>query len=290
MTGAREALRIEFAGSVAIGIPEIYYYDEVNKVLVMQDVDIGVKNLKASLLAGDINTKQADLIGVALARFASRLHSWGKGRSQLYEDIKKHKQATDVCIWATYGRLAETIEMISDGSLEQYRGVFHQAQEVMSSEMRDTANAGIIHGDYWTGNILISLDPTDMGIGIKSLYVIDWEVSKVAPALFDIAQMSAEIFLVNYFREKAEAVTLLDSFMRNCEGLASLNSRCKLAVHFGTHLVVWPIRIPGWGTKMRVEECVKLGAKYIEKGLQGDVEWLKESVLGEIFRKPVMNG
>lgn len=285
---ARQAIRIEVANSVIIGIPEVYYYDRRNKILVMQDAGVGVKDLKNSLLAGEISAKQADIIGEALARFSSRLHSWGKTESHLYEDIQKHRQATNVYTWATYGRLAETIGMVSDGSLEAYREIFHQAHQVMSSEIRDSANSVIIHGDYWTGNILVSLDQDDMPIGVKSLYVIDWEISRVGPALFDIGQMSAEIFLVNHFRQKTEATRLLDAFLGNYEGLTSLNARCKMAVHFGTHLVVWPIRVPGWGTTKEVEECAKLGAQFIEKGLQGDVEWLKESVLGEMFRRPIV--
>ncbi|RPB19628.1 hypothetical protein L211DRAFT_626057 [Terfezia boudieri ATCC MYA-4762] len=285
MQAAREALRIELPDSVTIGIPEVYYYDGKNKVLVMQDAGAEVKDLKASLLAGEINSKQADVIGCAIAKFSSKLHSWSKAQPQLCEDIQKHRQATIVSVWATYGRLAETIGMVSESALEEHREAFEHARLVMTKEMQDSANFGIIHGDYWTGNILVSLDATNKDLGLESLYVIDWEISKVAPPLFDIGQMSAEIYLVNHFRQKSEAISLLDSLLRSCDGLDSLRSRCKMAVHFGTHLVVWPIRVPGWGTPKEVEACAKLGAEFIRKGLQGDVEWLELSVLGQLFKR-----
>ena len=285
MHAAREALRIELPDSATIGIPEVYYYDRKNKVLVMQDAGTEVKDLKASLLAGEINSKQADAIGYAIAKFASELHSWGKAQLQLCEDIRKHRQTTSVSLWSTYGRLAETIGMMSENALEEYREAFEQAQLVMTTEMQYSANCGLIHGDYWTGNILVSLDATNKDLGLESLYVIDWEVSRVAPPLFDIGQMSAEIYLVNHFRQKPEAIRLLDSFLSSYEGLDSLDSRCKMAIHFGTHLVVWPIRVPGWGTPQEVEACAKLGADFIRKGLQGDVEWLKQSVLGQLFQR-----
>jgi len=283
MCTAREALRIEI-DSVTVGLPEIYYYDEKNKVLVMQDAGAEVNNLKASLLAGEINSNQADVIGRAIAKFASKLHSWGKAQPELCEEIRAHRQATTVPLWLTYGRLAETIDIVSENMLEEYREVFHQAQLVMTAEMRDSAECGIIHGDYWTGNILISLDSRNKDLGLGSLYVIDWEMSKVAPPLFDIGQMSATIFLAN-FRQKPEAISLLDSFLGSYDGLHSLNSRCKMAIHFGAHLVVWPIRVSGWGTSKEMEGCAKLGAEYIRKGLHGDVEWLKHSVLGKLFKR-----
>lgn len=285
MHAAREALRIELPDSVTIGIPEVYYYDENNKVLVMQDAGVDVKDLKTSLLFGKINFNQADVIGCAVAKFASRLHTWSKAQPQLCEDIQKHRQTTIISLWATYGRLAETINMVSENALEEYREVFEQAQRVMTTEMQDSTGCGIIHGDYWTGNILISLDATNTNLGLGSLYVIDWEISKVAPPLFDIGQMCAEIFLVNHFHRQPEAISLLDSFLNCYDGLDSLSSRCKMAIHFGTHLVVWPIRVPGWGTPKEVEACAKLGAEFIRKGLQSDVEWLKQSVLGKLFKK-----
>ena len=285
MHSLREALTLESRNSIIIGVPDIYYYDRSNKVLVMQDAGTEVKNLKGSLLAGEIDSGQAIAIGCALADFAMLLHTWSKTQPQLCQEMSKHRQATDIYLWATYGRLGETISMVSGGALEGYREAFDQVHQLMTSEMRDSVGCGIIHGDYWTGNILVSQDPTNSNIGINRLYVIDWELSKVAPAIFDIGQMSAEIFLVYHFRKKPEAVKLLDAFLGAYGGLESTAARCKVSIHFGTHLVVWPIRVPGWGTMGEIETCVKTGAEYIQKGLQGDVNWLKKSILGELFRE-----
>lgn len=285
MHSLQEDLRLESRNSITIGIPDIYYYDRDNKVLVMQDAGVEVKNLKDSLLAGEINSSQAVAIGCALADFATLLHTWSKTQPQLCQEMSQHRQATDIYLWATYGRLVETISIVSDGILGDYQETFDQVHQLMTSEMRDSVGCGIIHGDYWTGNILVSQDPTNSNTGINQLYVIDWEMSKVAPAIFDIGQMSAEIFLVYHFRKKPEALKLLDAFLGASSGPDSTAAWCKVAIHFGTHLVVWPIRVPGWGTMGEIEECVKIGAEYIQKGLQCDVNWLKNSVLGELFRE-----
>ena len=153
----------------------------------------------------------------------------------------------------------------------------------MASEMWDPVGCGIIHGDYWTGNILVSQHTTDSNIGVNQLYVIDWEMTKFAPAIFDIGQLSAEVFL--HFRKKPEAIKLLDAFLGAYKGLESTATRCKVAIAFGVHLVVWPIRLQGWGTMGEIEECVKMGAEYIQKGLQGDVNWLQKGMLREFFRE-----
>jgi len=226
MQAVREALRIELPDPVTINIPAVYYYDGKHKVLVMQDAGAGVKDLRASLLAGEINSKKADVIGCVIAKFASKIHAWSKTQPQLCEDIRKHRQATTVALWAAYGRLAITIGMVSGGALEEYREAFEQTQLVMTKEMQDSANCGIIHGDYWTRNILVSLDATNKELGLEP-YVIDWEVSKVAPPLFDIGKISAEIYAVNHFRQIPEAISLLHSFLSSYDGLDSVSSDAR---------------------------------------------------------------
>ncbi|KAF8474575.1 kinase-like domain-containing protein [Kalaharituber pfeilii] len=283
MKGAREHVQVEFPNSARMGIPKIYHYDDENKVLVMQDGGADAKDLKTVLLAGSINSKQAVVIGRAIAEFASKLHSWGKTQSELVKTIRNHKQATTISLFAFYDRLVETIGMVSGGALEKHRATFEQVQQLMSTEMREAVDCGLIHGDYWTGNIIITINPTDPHIGFQSLYVIDWEVAKVAPTFFDIGQMAAEIFLVSFFGKSPAALEMLNAFLSSYDGFKSSDARCKAAIHFGVHLVVWPIRMPQWGAIEQREECAKFGADFVERGLARDEEWLQESVLGALW-------
>ena len=282
MCSLREPLRLE-SHNPMIGIPEIYYYDRNNKVVVMQDVGT---TLKGSLLAGKINSSQAVAIGCALADFATQLHTWSKTQPQLCQNVSKHHQATEVYLWAQFSRLGETINMVSGGILDGYQETFDQAYKLMVSEMRNPVGCGIIHGDYRADNILVSQNTTNSDTGINRLYVIDWELSMVAPVFFDIGQLSAEVFYAYHFQKRPEAIKLLDAFLGAYRGLDSEDTaaRCKVAIVFGSCLVVWPIRV-GRGTAEEIEEGVKMGAEYIQKGLQGDVNWLQKSILGELFRE-----
>ena len=284
------ALQVTLSKSITIKLPETIYYDMPNKVLVMQDVGVASKDLKACLLTAEISPNQGAIIGNALAKFASNLHFWGKTQPELRKVLQEHRQATDIYFFCFYGRLAETIDMFEGGVLEEYRDIFRQAAQLMYSEIRNSVEYGIIHGDYWTGNIMVQLDPTDTSVGFRSLYVIDWEVSRVGPAYFDIGQMAAEIFLTSHFRQNPVSLKLLDAFLGGYDGFETMDSRCKTAIHFGTHLVVWPIRA-GWCETTphyqpkEIVECAKIGAQFIKRGIQGDVEWLKASVLGRLFTK-----
>ena len=280
MHSLQEPLRLESRNFI-IGIPDIYYYDRKNKVVVMQDAGT---TLKSNLLAGKINSSQAVAIGCALADFAMLLHTWSKTQPQLCQEVSKHHQVKDVFLWVHYARLGETISMVSDGILEGYQETFERAYQLMVSEMRDPVGCGIINGDYSTGNTLVLQDTTDSN-RINRLNIIDWEISSVAPAFFDIGRLSAEVFLVYHFGKRPEAIRLLDAFLGTYRGIDSTAARCKVAIVFGAHLVIWPIRVQGWGTIGEIEEGVKIGAEYLQRGLQGDVNWLQKSILGELFRE-----
>jgi hypothetical protein len=64
--------------------------------------------------------------------------------------------------------------------------------------------------DYRTGNVLIETGITETGIeSIKSLIVLDWELSKTGPASTDIAQFAAEAYQLEVFTPAPSGASLL---------------------------------------------------------------------------------
>jgi hypothetical protein len=56
-----------------------------------------------------------------------------------------------------------------------------------------------------------------------------------------------------------------------------------IALHFGTHLIVWPCRIPGWGEGEIMEKCIGKGRDYVRHAYTKDVEFFRGSVLDKVF-------
>ncbi|KAI5804108.1 kinase-like domain-containing protein [Peziza echinospora] len=271
-----------------ITVPEVYHFGDDAKVLVMEDAGLDSKDLKTTLLAGDLNSEHALQVGKLLGEFLTHLHARGRFKTAIVDEIEKHTEATEISLFAFYGRLLETIKMVPDGRLEEYRNDFLQAETLMGVEMR-RKGFGITHGDFWPGNVLVSFDfdHTEGCLKLNPLYVVDWEITKVAPPVFDVGQMAAELFLATHFKQIPQAPLVLDAFLSNYNCLDTLDSRFKAAIHFGAHLLAWPIRIPGWGTVEQVHDCTKIGAEYIRHALVGDLDWLQKSVLKNLMDQPI---
>jgi thiamine kinase-like enzyme len=74
--------------------------------------------------------------------------------------------------------------------LEGSRSTF----ETVRDETRKSAETGeeLIHGDFWTGNILLPNRPLPAEDQPVTVYVIDWELSHLSSIAFDLGQMFAE--------------------------------------------------------------------------------------------------
>lgn len=113
------------------------------------------------------------------------------------------------------------------------------------------------------------------------MFVVDWEMARVGYVWEDLGQMCAELYLPVHFRGREEGAEMLAAFLKGYGGMGEEVAR-RAVVHFGVHLVVWPCRISGWGEEREVEECVRVGMEFIEKGWERDWAWVAKSVLKAI--------
>ncbi|KAA8909196.1 kinase-like domain-containing protein [Sphaerosporella brunnea] len=260
----------------AVVTPKSLHYDKEHAILITTDAGEGSRDLKALLLSGDPGLETTRL-GTALGAFLSSLHQWGRSQAsaQLREILQGNAQARGLWQWATYGRLVETISLFPT-VLSAYEQVFC---EVSAAPAPALADETIIHGDFWCGNIL----PYN---GVVT--VIDWEMSRLGGPWEDLAQMCAELYLPFQFRGVKEGLAIISAFLKEYGPVGEEVAR-RAVVHFGVHMVVWPPRVPGWGEKEQLQECVTTGAEFIERGWRKDWAWVKESVLAEIVQDSWIN-
>ncbi|KAF8249404.1 kinase-like protein [Wilcoxina mikolae CBS 423.85] len=259
------------ARGLTLKIPTAYHYDKHHHILVLSDAGENSVTLKAWLLSPDSSTLKTSSLGQGLGVFLRSLHRW-RGFPEPRNELEKNTQAAKLWTWATYGRLIETIDLFPS-LLTPYKELFI---DVISAPEVDEEKT-LLHGDFWCGNILLSPEQ-------EVATVIDWEMAKVGHVWGDIAQMCAELFLPFQFHGTEEGLEVMDAFLR-AYGEVSEEVARRVVVHFGVHLVVWPCRVPGWGSAEAVEGCAKVGAEFIEKGWKKDWKWVKESVLGAVVKE-----
>jgi len=262
-------------------VPEIYLHDETNHVIIMEDAGRDAVNLKELLRRPNPPSVVAGAtIGRTLGEFIARLHVWGKtdqGRTAL-DFFDGHPQARDICAWATYGRLVDTITgrsesipLIHDPPLpvtpEELEKISKFAEE-RAEEIRSSRET-MTMGDFWPGNVLVDLDEGDDASEekppkLRKILVVDWEVARAGVAAFDVGQFQAEIHTVRHFNPVCgPASEALDAAF--LEGYLSIEpelDRQKAAKHLATHLVIWTARV-GWEPAEKARALVEHGLRSI---------------------------
>jgi len=258
-------------------VPTIYLHDEVNHVIIMEDAGKDTVNLKELLKRPNPpSLVTGAAVGRALGEFIARLHLWGKAdqsRASL-DFFDGNPQARDICAWAFYDRLVDTITgksesipLIHDPPLqvtsEELEKISKVAKE-RAEEMRSSRET-MTMGDFWPGNILVDLDRDGEGLEkLRKMLVVDWEVARPGPAAFDIGQFQAEIFVVRHCNPVCGPVAeALDAAF--LEGYLSIQpelDREKAAQHLATHLVIWTAR-SGWEPAEKTRALVEHGLRSI---------------------------
>ena len=145
---------------------------------------------------------------------------------------------------------------------------------------------GIIHGDFWCGNLLLS-PPGSKSSTNWSIYVTDFELTHVSLASADIGQMLAELYLLYHFWSRSEALEMMKGLLSTYK-LTELTEelRFRVGLQFGVHLVVWPPFTQTWIDcgEERLKDCVQYGVDCISAAHRKDEHFWKSHVLGALFR------
>ncbi|KAK6523661.1 hypothetical protein TWF281_001637 [Arthrobotrys megalospora] len=259
----------------AVKTPKLYWVDEVNRVMFIEDAGPQSKNLKDLLLSENIpHAKVFSKIGEELGKYLSQLHSWGRDTTVLgkYEN----KDSRVIASWRTYGRLEDSLvktypELSND--LRQKIATYCEKEKTKALN----SNEIVIMGDFWTGNVLVNL--TDAG-ELESLYIVDWEMIRPADAATEISQMLAEVWEAGEFSQNPESKPAAKSLS---EGLclayksqvgdvpAGMLKEVMLAA--GAHIVVWgEIGFSAYGDEEKFKAVKDKASQFMWEALGENVE------------------
>ncbi|KAK6352395.1 hypothetical protein TWF730_009222 [Orbilia blumenaviensis] len=221
--------------------PKVYWVDEVNRVMFIEDAGPRSKNLKELLLSDKLPPVEVfSKIGEELGKYLSQLHIWGSDLKVL--EKYENRDSRVIASWRTYGRLEDSL---SKAYPELSNDLKQKITSYCAQEKAKALNTNeiVIMGDFWTGNVLVNL--TDAG-ELESLYIVDWEMIRPADAATEISQMLAEVWEAGEFSRNLEAKSAARSLS---EGLCSTyksqvgklpeNMLKEVMLAAGAHVVVW---------------------------------------------------
>lgn len=208
-----EAKALEIKGDLCPGmVPEVYYYDEENSIIIMEDIS-AYKNLRYELLNGktykDLSEDLAEFLVKSL--FPT---------SDLVADRKEKKEAMGFFINPDLCDISEDLvftepyydyknrNILSPGTedfVEErlYKNLSLQGQVLKLKDRFQTYSQGLLHGDLHTGSVFVKED------GIK---VIDPEFAFYGPFGYDIGNLWGNLIfpLANHLVKKSDRQIILN--------------------------------------------------------------------------------
>ncbi|KAK6339669.1 hypothetical protein TWF718_009065 [Orbilia javanica] len=235
-----QALR-EVPHTEIVRSPKVYWVDEINRVMFVEDAGPRSQNLKDLLLSDRIPRPEVfSKIGEELGAYLVQLHSWGSDAKVLVRF--ENKDSRVIASWRTYGRLEDSLikaypELSDD--LKQKVAAYCAQEKTKALN----GNEVVIMGDFWTGNVLANISGTGE---LESLYIVDWEMIRPADAATEISQMLAEVWEAGEFSQNPEAKPAAKNLI---EGLcSSYKSRVtelpegmleQIMLAASAHVIVW---------------------------------------------------
>ncbi|KAJ5616366.1 hypothetical protein N7537_001480 [Penicillium hordei] len=285
---ALDGLAMYTNGKITVRTPRLLDFNRETNTQVFEDLpnSIDLKNFLLSKVSHDLSESSGRALGSALGSWLRLFHHWTAEEQQIESTkiLGENKVMKDLKFWVNYTMLLDTIENFPD-ILEGNRDIFEKIRDLAAAELEQRSHDngyGVIHGDFWTGNVLLPNVPlTDQSPTI--MFIVDWEMSQIGSRALDLGQMIAELYETKLFKNVDGGVWIIQGFL---EGYGALDNEMafRTAIHVGVHLVCWGSRVPGWGTQKQIEEVVKLGRDLIVYGWRKDKAWFAKGTLSCLFK------
>ncbi|XMA15802.1 hypothetical protein WAI453_008593 [Rhynchosporium graminicola] len=269
--------------SITVQTPIMHLFSPSTNTQIYSDLPSSL-DLKSYILqhALSLSRPQCARLGHALGLWTRNFHVWAQADEQkdLVEKMKGNIAMRDLKFSINYETLVATVERfpkILGGSKEIFEKIRDERRGELGGE-----DAVLIHGDFWSGNVLLPDGPSPDVKDAITVFIIDWELSQVASPAYDLGQMFAELFELKHFKDIDAGFWLIEAFMQGY-GVIDEKLAFKTAIHAGTHLMCWGSRVQGWGTVEQVEGVVKVGRDWVIRAWESDRTFFQNGPLGCLF-------
>ncbi|KAK3356715.1 kinase-like domain-containing protein [Lasiosphaeria hispida] len=267
--------------------PELYQFNATTNTQIQEYLPgaIDLKTYVPRHYAPNTSpSKKAECLGTgkSLGQWLKNFHDWAvKPEQANLRDSATANAALQKLKHATYYVYLMQFVDKFPAILSDSRSIFKEVKAMADAELSDDATLQTVHGDFWTGNVLLP-DRALSDSVITPMFVVDWEVVSLGVRVRDVAQMMAELYMHKIFKRIDAGAWLMKGFLAGYGGLDT-NEAFRAAIHIGCHLVVIGGGVQGWGSPEDVERVVALGRDMITKGWQRDREWFTGSGVSCLF-------
>ncbi|KAI0440863.1 kinase-like domain-containing protein [Xylaria telfairii] len=266
--------------------PKFFHFDEQNNTQI-QEILRGGKDLKTYAL----NTYSADTpdtlrpqclqLGRALGKWLRNFHNWSATQADLRKTVAGNTDIQQLKHFINYSWLLDRVGQFPS-ILSEAKEVFEKVKDMAAKELGDQSKLQVIHGDFWTGNVLLPGSPIQEGDDIP-VFVIDWEMSQIGVPNLDLGQMIAELYELKLYKNITAGLWIVQGFAE-AYGAVSDDFAFRTAIQVGAHLVCFGTSVQGWGTPEQVEMVARTGRDIIVHAWQKDREWFQGGDLACLFQ------
>ncbi|CAG9996630.1 unnamed protein product [Clonostachys byssicola] len=203
-------------------------------------------------------------LGVAIGKWLRQFHAWGNEPSnQSFRDSLQNNGAMQqLKNYINYKMLVDMVDQYPD-ILGDAKEIFQKIYDQTLEELKDASSLVPIHGDFWTGNVLLPNKPIEDGTQIQ-VAIIDWELAQLGIKPLDVGQMVAELWQLSLYR-KIDAGTWIIQGLAQGYGVVDVDFIFRTLIHVGAHLICFGSRTPNWGTPEQNKDLVRIGKDVILK-------------------------
>ncbi|KAI2639595.1 kinase-like domain-containing protein [Hypomontagnella submonticulosa] len=269
----------------SVRTPKFYHFDGKNNSQVQEYLQNGI-DLKTYALKtyvesnSDVTKHQSLQLGKSLGRWLRGFHNWAAQQAALRNVVAENKELQQLKHFINFSWLLDRIKQFPD-ILGDAEGVFEEVKKMAAAELEDESQLQVIHGDFWSGNILLPKSPIQEGVDVP-MFVIDWEMSQIGKPNLDLGQMIAELYELKLYKDISAGLWMVQGFVDGY-GTVSEGFAFRTAIQFGAHLISFGTSVQGWGTQEQVENCARLGKDIIIHAWEKDRSWFEGGDLACLF-------
>ncbi|KAK7969248.1 hypothetical protein PG988_008321 [Apiospora saccharicola] len=297
--------------TVEVRVSQLYYFDRETHTQVLQDfadtTDLTTVLLQppSAAFAGKnlLPGSSPRTVGQALGSWLREFHSWSSMPAQrpLLAQIGPNPGMRRLKCLMTYDSFIEILERHSElidghkSTLEEVQATFKQ--EFEQPPVGGDKARGLIHGDFWSGNVLLPNSPwrdnapqSAQDEETQRLFIIDWENVQYGHRAVDIGGMLADLYERHHFSGAGASLSVIEGFVKGYGGpLLSHDDDLafRVAIHAGVHLICWYYRrdrnAPLPYPLPTVLSALTLGRDIVLKGWGKDKTWFKGTFLAPLF-------
>ncbi|KAF5021662.1 hypothetical protein F66182_6282 [Fusarium sp. NRRL 66182] len=253
--------------SVAISTPAIYQFHHDSNTQVQEYLPkaISLKDYTLKYYAAPTSPSlksQCEQLGRGLGAWLRAFHGWSQEPMQaaLRELFAGNNEMQGLKNMVNYQQLLQMVDRHPD-ILGDARDVLQGVCDLAAGELTDESTLYVIHGDFWTGNILLPDVPIREGTQTP-VRIVDWEMAQLGVRPLDLGQVIAELWQLKLFKNIDAGEWLIQAFADGY-GTVDHDFAYRTIIHVGVHLVCFGSQTPGWGTAEQQKDVVRAGKEVL---------------------------